>query len=211
MCIQLHNLIPNPLIDNKQESDIWGKSIVFSKENSYSIIAASGIGKTSLIHTIFGLRNDYSGELILFGKNAKELRHNQWQEIRKRKISIVPQSLLLFNELTVKENIHIKNRLTAHLKESEIQQFINQSGLHPHENKKVAILSHGQKQRLSIIRALCQPFQYILLDEAFSHLDNQNKEIMRQMILEAAKKQHAGIVFTSVEKNEIGANNTLFV
>ncbi len=61
-----------------------------------------------------------------------------------------------------------------------------------------AKLSIGQQQRVAIIRALCQPFDFILLDEPVSHLDTANNQIAAQMIQEHAQKQGAGIISTSV-------------
>jgi ABC-type multidrug transport system ATPase subunit len=61
-------------------------------------------------------------------------------------------------------------------------------------------MSFGQRQRLAIVRALCQSFEYILLDEAFSHLDATNTKIAWELIKEEAGKQNAGIILTSLNK-----------
>ena len=59
-------------------------------------------------------------------------------------------------------------------------------------------MSIGQQQRLAIIRALCQPFDFILLDEPVSHLDEENNRIAAEIIAEEARRQGAGIISTSV-------------
>ena len=59
-------------------------------------------------------------------------------------------------------------------------------------------LSVGQKQRVALIRALCQPFSFILLDEPVSHLDARNNELCANMVTDAAAAQQAGVIFTSV-------------
>ena len=56
----------------------------------------------------------------------------------------------------------------------------------------------GQQQRLAIVRALCQPFDFILLDEPVSHLDAENNAIAAEIIAEEASRQGAGIISTSV-------------
>jgi putative ABC transport system ATP-binding protein len=76
-----------------------------------------------------------------------------------------------------------------------------QLGMSAQLNQKTKTLSYGQKQRLAIIRALCQPFEFLLLDEPFSHLDNTNINIAWQLIQTEAKKQNAGIILTSLGNN----------
>ena len=74
-------------------------------------------------------------------------------------------------------------------------------GLKNFENRKVEKLSFGQKQRISIIRALCQSFEFILLDEPFSHLDENNSRIAWDLIKDEAEKQRAGVVITSLRNS----------
>ena len=59
-------------------------------------------------------------------------------------------------------------------------------------------MSIGQQQRVGIIRALCQPFDFIMLDEPVSHLDEENNLKAARMIASEARRQHAGIITTSV-------------
>lgn len=66
---------------------------------------------------------------------------------------------------------------------------------------RAAFLSIGQQQRVAIIRALCQPFDFILLDEPVSHLDEMNNRLAAKLIAEEAASQGAGIISTSVGNN----------
>mgnify|MGYP003983354969 CR=1 FL=1 len=59
-------------------------------------------------------------------------------------------------------------------------------------------LSLGQKQRTAIVRALLQPFDWIFLDEPFSHLDKENKEKASQLIQQITKEENAGLIVTSL-------------
>ncbi|MDE7143640.1 MAG: ABC transporter ATP-binding protein, partial [Muribaculaceae bacterium] len=65
----------------------------------------------------------------------------------------------------------------------------------------VARMSVGQQQRVAIIRALCQPFDFIFLDEPVSHLDERNNREAATMITEEAAASGAGIISTSVGHN----------
>ena len=64
-----------------------------------------------------------------------------------------------------------------------------------------AQLSGGQQQRVAFIRSLCQPFDFIFLDEPISHLDNENSVIMSALLMEEAGKQGAGVIVTSIGKH----------
>ena len=59
-------------------------------------------------------------------------------------------------------------------------------------------MSIGQQQRVAIIRSVCQPFDFLLLDEPVSHLDEENNRIAAALIAEEAERQGAGIISTSV-------------
>jgi putative ABC transport system ATP-binding protein len=59
-------------------------------------------------------------------------------------------------------------------------------------------LSFGQQQRIAILRALAKPFQWLMLDEPFSHLDPNNTQLAWQLILEIAQQRKAGVIITSL-------------
>jgi len=118
--------------------------------------------------------------------------------LRRRQLSLCPQGLWLFDDLSALENIQLKNSLTHHKTEKEIQNMLQHAGMAEHQHKKAGILSYGQKQRIAIIRALSQTFHFILLDEAFSHLDKENKHKMWELIRTEAAQQSAGIILTSL-------------
>ena len=67
--------------------------------------------------------------------------------------------------------------------------------------KKVGKLSFGQQQRVAFIRALCQPFDFLFLDEPISHLDNENSRIMGEIITAEVERQGAGVIATSIGKH----------
>lgn len=68
-------------------------------------------------------------------------------------------------------------------------------------NIKVGQLSFGQQQRVALIRALCQPFDFIFLDEPISHLDESNGNIMCELLMKEVQKQGAGVIVTSIGKH----------
>lgn len=179
-------------------SDVWKSDISFKRGEYYRIEAASGGGKSSMCAYIYGARNDYEGELLLNDKDVRQLKIAQWQELRRNHIAYLPQELDLFPELTAWENIQLKNRLTSHLSDKEIETALERLGIASRRDYPAGRMSIGQQQRVAIIRSICQPFDFILLDEPVSHLDEANNRIVADMIREEVRRQGAGIISTSV-------------
>lgn len=182
-------------------SDVWHRDITFNKGKRYLIEAASGTGKSSLCSYIYGYRCDYQGIINFDERNIRSLSVNEWVDIRKYSISILFQELRIFPELTALENVQLKNRLTNFKKKKEILTLFDTLGIADKVNEKAGKLSFGQQQRVTFIRSLCQPFDFIFLDEPISHLDDENGAIMSQMLTEEAGHQGAGIIVTSIGKH----------
>ena len=68
-------------------------------------------------------------------------------------------------------------------------------------NTEVGKMSFGQQQRVALIRALCQPFDFLFLDEPVSHLDEVNAKNMARILTEEAMRQGAGVIVTSIGKH----------
>ncbi|MFP4662843.1 MAG: ATP-binding cassette domain-containing protein [Bacteroidales bacterium] len=205
MAIELHNIIPSPLEELPMEdSQVWRRDISFLPGHDYLIYAESGKGKTTLINLIYGLRSDYQGNLLIDGRNSRDFTHRQRIALRREHFALVPQGLWLFEHLSGIENIRIKNNLTSYMDESGIQEYLKACGIADHQHKPAGLLSFGQKQRFAIIRSLCQPFRFLLLDEAFSHLDKSNKDIITDILKKEVRHRNAGMILTSLTDHEPG-------
>ncbi len=122
--------------------------------------------------------------------------------LRKNNLSFIFQGLELFDELTAIDNIQLKNAITRQKTEKQIRQMAGRLGIENFLQKKAGILSFGQQQRVAIIRALCQPFDYLLADECFSHMDKENSKVAYELILEQCKERNAGLILSSLNSNE---------
>lgn len=201
--ISLKNVLPRVFAGSEQElpvkdSQVWLREINFATPNSYLIEAESGTGKSSLCSYIYGNRYDYSGDILFDGVDIRTFSISRWCELRTHAIALLPQEMRLFPELTVKENILIKNRLTDFKTESEIFEMLRRLEISEKINQLVSRLSVGQQQRVAIIRALCQPFDFLILDEPVSHLDERNNAMVSGLIADEVKSQNASIIATSV-------------
>lgn len=185
----------------QQDSEIWQQDVVFEKDRVYLVEADSGKGKSTFCSYIQGYRNDFSGQLLFDDVDVRSLKVKDWVVIRERHISLLFQELRLFPELTAMENVEIKNKLTGFKSRVQIDEWFDMLGISDKRDAKVGKMSFGQQQRVAMIRALVQPFDFILADEPISHLDDSNSDIMGKILMEEAKMQGAGVIITSIGKH----------
>lgn len=206
MNILLENVIPYPLRDIINEnSTVWNTSFQFVEFEKYQVSARSGVGKTTLLSVIYGVRHDFTGEVFLDRSPISLLSQNQWVELRRSTLSMVFQGLLLFDSISVIDNLLIKNRLTDFFSEKEITAMLEELEIDKLLNKKAGEISFGQKQRVAIIRALCQPFKILMLDEPFSHLDAQTTQIATNLINNNVDNQKAMLIISSLNNQALSS------
>ncbi len=199
MLIHFNKVLPYPIKElNYVNSEIWDKNIDFNSKEKYLIIAPSGTGKTTFLSIIYGIRRDYDGSATIDNKNILEFSSTELKDCRRNRLSIVFQGLKLFPELTGYENIEIKNKLTQYYQKDKILSLADRLGISLLMDRKSEILSFGQRQRLAIIRSLCQPFDFLLLDEPFSHLDEENAKICLDIISEECDERGSGFILTTL-------------
>ncbi len=200
--ILFNNVLPHVFENNEDiTSEVWRKDVEFEKGNTYLVEADSGKGKSTFCSYVIGYRHDYSGQILFDDKDIKAMRVADWTNVRKQNISYLFQELRLFPELTAFENVEIKNRLTGFKTGEEIEQMFERLGIMDKLHVKVGLMSFGQQQRVAMIRALVQPFDFILADEPISHLDSRNSQTMGEMMMEEVKRQGAGVIVTSIGKH----------
>lgn len=197
--ITLSNVIPIPLKEqNIGNSEVWKTELEIPDAKKIFLSAPSGKGKTTFQLMLYGIRKDYEGTVKMDGEDIRSFDLNKWSEIRQRKLSIIFQDLRLFPELTAMENLELKNNLTNYKSKEEILQMAESLGVADFLKKKAGILSYGQRQRMAIIRAMCQPFDLLLMDEPFSHLDKANIEKACKLISTETTKNGAAYIIASL-------------
>ena len=200
--ITLDNTLPQVLLQRTDiKSDIWRRQVTIERGKTYLIEASSGTGKSSLCSFIIGYRQDFDGRILFDDKDSHELKTADWTLLRQRHISLLFQELRLFPELTALENVEIKNSLTHFKTSKEIEAWFEALGIADKMQSPVRLMSFGQQQRVAMIRALVQPFDFLLADEPISHLDEANSQTMADIMTKEARRQGAGIIITSIGKH----------
>ncbi len=202
MDITFQQIMPKPLASiQHQKESIWGNDFVLKQGDKILLNASSGKGKSTFTNVIFGLRKDFDGKLLYDNRDTAALMPGDWTKIRQQEISVVFQDLQLFPSLTVKENLQLKNQLTHSFTDHELQEMLKTLEIEDKWNQQCGLLSMGQQQRVAIIRALAQPFKWLILDEPFSHLDEANAQRSLKLINQRCDQLGAGFVLTSLGDN----------
>lgn len=205
MQLELKHIVPIPLKDkfSKRGSDIWNKHLQFSKGEWVKIKAPSGTGKTTFVHIVYKLRNDYEGAVLWNNQYLTEITGDTLAQLRQKNISVVFQDLRLFPNLTARENIELKRVLQQPFYESSMIDIMAEKlGITNVLQQRAALCSYGEQQRIAIIRALIQPFDWVIMDEPFSHLDQENIIKAATLIAEECTKRGAGFLLTDLEEDD---------
>jgi len=197
MNLALRNALPDPMAEAPPEnSGVWQTEVTFEPGDRCLIFGASGCGKTTFMHILCGMRKDYQGEVLLGGREGRNLSASEWAELRARRLGLLFQDLRLFTDLTARENL----ALLPVLEEGSptIGEMAERLGMTAHLDRPCGKLSQGQRQRIALMRVLSRPFDFLLLDEPFSHLDASNVQSMKSLIDEETERRGAGLILASL-------------
>jgi phospholipid/cholesterol/gamma-HCH transport system ATP-binding protein len=138
------------------------------------ILGGSGSGKSTLLRTLVGLEAPTTGEVIVRGKNLRNLSTEEWRDLRQH-IGISFQSGALFGSMTVGENValplHEHTELDPATIEIMVRLKLNEVGLNGYENYMPAQLSGGMKKRAAVARAMAMDPEILFFDEPSAGLD----------------------------------------
>jgi ABC-type lipoprotein export system ATPase subunit len=161
-----------------------------ARKESLLITGRSGCGKTTLLHILGGLINDYKGEVSI----DDLLINGQRTQLQNRKMGIIFQHSHFIKGLTVRDNILVAVKrdkykfLPILSKDLGIAHLLNKSPLQ---------LSQGEKQRVGIARALIGHPMVLLADEPTSSLDDENTEAVLSLLREQATRYHSALIIVS--------------
>ena len=177
------------------------KEISFSINESeiLGLLGPNGCGKTTTIGMMLGLLKPTSGEVIINGLNVEKNRINLL-----KKMNFISPYIELPKKLTVKENLmvygklysvnNINNRIDYLTETLRLSEFIN---------KKTGELSSGQKNRVSLAKAVVNDPDILLLDEPTASLDPETGDFVRTFIEKISSEKKMSILLASHNMNEV--------
>ena len=198
MIFRIENVTPEGIPTNIPKDTVWNSNLEIDSNDTYVLTGTSGRGKSTFLHILSGIRKNFTGNLYLDGNNTKIFTTKKWAEIRQDCLAIVFQDLRLIPHLTARQNLTLKSALKPGLSTEQIDSYASHLDVMECLNKKCLKLSYGQQQRIAIIRALIQPFQFLLVDEPFSHLDPDNITRSLELIKDVAGRNESGILLTTL-------------
>lgn len=165
-------------------------NLSFHRGEFVAITGESGSGKSTLAHVVGGILPYEGGELYFDGKPTSHFDGKDWEHYRRDNISFISQSYGILLSATVLENVVSALRLTGMEKKdavAEAEVILKKVELWQLRRRRAAKLSSGQKQRLSIARALAKPAPILIADEPTGNLDPENSAKVISLLQDAAR------------------------
>lgn len=179
---------------------LQGIDFSIEEETSVSIIGKSGSGKSTFLHLAGGLDSASKGDVLCNEKNWRKLNDKEASKLRNEEIGFIFQSNLLLEDFNVIENVMMP-ALIAGKNESQCKDrakiLLERLGLAERLSQKASKLSGGEKQRVSICRALINNPKIILADEPTGSLDEKNATEVENLLLELVKEQGCSLLLVT--------------
>ncbi|HGI4551389.1 TPA: ABC transporter ATP-binding protein [Streptococcus agalactiae] len=208
----------NPIIAFKNVSKVFEdsntvvlKDINFELEEGkfYTLLGASGSGKSTILNIIAGLLEASTGDIYLDGKRINDVPTN------KRDVHTVFQNYALFPHMTVFENVAFPLKLKKMDKkeiQKRVQETLKMVRLEGFEKRAIQKLSGGQRQRVAIARAIINQPKVVLLDEPLSALDLKLRTEMQYELRELQQRLGITFVFVTHDQEEaLAMSDWIFV
>lgn len=188
-------------------------NLILNKNELTIIEGPSGSGKTTLLNIIGGLLKPSSGKILVNNKNIIEMNDNEKAYYRNKVIGFVFQSFYLEPNFTVYDNVEVP-LIIAGIPKNERRKMIlstlDSVGLLDKEKMIVSKLSGGEKQRVSIARAIVNNPEIILADEPTGNLDSKNGDMIMSLLKRISKEDKIVIVITHNDEQAIKYGDKIY-
>jgi putative ABC transport system ATP-binding protein len=179
-----------------------------------AVMGASGSGKSTLLTIAGSLESPTTGEVVIGGSPLSQMSRNDRARLRRRSIGYVFQDYNLLAGLTAVENVSLPlelDGLSARKARPLAMAVLDELGLADRATHYPDEMSGGERQRVSIARAVVGDRQLLLADEPSGALDSTNGETVMRMILGACRRGMAAVVVTHDAQLASWADRVVFL
>lgn len=169
----------------------------------------SGSGKTTLLNILGLLDRPTSGQIYINGQDAGKLSEHAREELRRRQIGFVFQSVSLLPAMNVFQNVEFSMRMAGIRsgREERVEQCLRMVGLGGRLRHMPAELSGGEQQRVAIARAMAHRPRIIFADEPTAELDSAMGAEVARLFKEMCEKENVTIIMTTHDVGLMGAGD----
>jgi putative ABC transport system ATP-binding protein len=160
----------------------------------------SGSGKTTLLTMLGGLLRPTSGSIEIEGRDVAAMTPGELSDLRRHLVGFIFQSFNLWESLSVLENIELALNIAGvkgRAARERARQLLDDRGLGPRAGFRSRDLSGGEKQRLSIARALANNPRIVLADEPTANLDSFHGRDIMKLLRDIAKSGGKAVLVVS--------------
>ena len=160
-------------------------SLTLEKGEGVALLGINGSGKSTLLGMLAMILKPDAGEVTVDGLKGKKA---------KAKIAYVPQDIVLFEELTVMENLYAWSSLKGKANVERAEYLVNELEMDSFKRKRIDRLSGGQRRRANLAAGLMGDFDYLLLDEPLAGIDAHGGECIEKLLKREKEKGCAMII-----------------
>jgi ABC-2 type transport system ATP-binding protein len=169
-----------------------GVSLRVERGEIYAFLGLNGAGKTTTIRLLLGMVRPTSGEVRLLGKSIRFGQGKLWESV-----GYLVETADAYPQLTVRENLEAARRLRPGTPPQAMARAIELLGLGAYAQRRAGALSHGNKQRLGLAKALLHNPEILILDEPSIGLDPAGIVEIRKLLIELAQEQGVTVFMSS--------------
>ncbi len=169
-----------------------GVSLRVAQGEIYAFLGLNGAGKTTTIRLLLGMVKPTSGEARVLGTKIRVGDKKPWESV-----GYLVETADAYPELTVRENLEVMRRLRPGTEPQAVDHVIERLGLSAYADRRAGTLSHGNKQRLGLAKALLHNPKLLILDEPALGLDPAGIVEIRNLLIGLAREQGVTVFMSS--------------
>ena len=196
--LEARNLNKTYALDNRRITVLKDISLSIATGEFVVITGSSGSGKTTLLTLLSGLDQPSSGQVAIQGQEIVGATEDELAPIRNRMIGFVFQSFHLVPSMTAKENIMFPAEIMGKKDAEKIARgLLTRVGLADRADNMPSQLSGGEKQRVSLCRAMVNHPKLLFADEPTGNLDSENGRVVLSQLIDLKTEQGATLVLVT--------------